>query len=319
MENRSYSRNSATTSAEADTGTPRSRRSRSASARSATGSAYEYIRQTATASAPWSRATAATEAATASSSSLRPAAGTSTPSRIPGSASGAGSVGERVVQRGAVLAGDLDQRLETGVGHQQRPGPPTLQQSVGGHGGAVEQVGPGTRPHRSAGPGHHPLALVVGGGRDLPDGHGRTVPHGDVGERPAHVDPHSHPSGPAHVDPHSHPIGPAYVVALGHGAGVSVLRSVMGLVCPCCARSWGWCVRVALGHGAGVSVLRSVMGLVCSCCARSWGWCVRVALGHGAGVSVLPRRWRPCRCGQRNLLRRAGGRSRGACRGRRGP
>ena len=90
MENRSYSLNSATTSAEADTGTPRSRRSRSASARSAAGSAYEYIKQTATASAPWSRATAATEAATASSSSSRPAAGTSTPSRISGSASGGG-------------------------------------------------------------------------------------------------------------------------------------------------------------------------------------------------------------------------------------
>ena len=204
-------------------------------------------------------------------------------------------------------------------------------------------------PHRGAGPGHHPLALVVGGGRDLPDGHGRTVPHGDVGERPAHVDAQGHPSGTAPV------------VALGHGAGASVLRSVMGLV-RLSLRSVMGLVRpvvalghgagapvVALGHGAGASVLRSVMGLVRlslrsvmglvrPCCARSWGWCVRVALGHGAGAPVVAlghgagasvlrsvmglvraRLWRPCRCGQRNLLRRAGRWSRSACRGRLGP
>ena len=55
-----------------------------------------------------------------------------------------------VVQRRAILAADLEQVLESGVGDQHGAGALALQQGVGGHGGAVQQASPaGTRSPRS--------------------------------------------------------------------------------------------------------------------------------------------------------------------------
>ena len=242
VENRSYSRNSATTSAEPDTGTPRSRRSRSASACSTTGSAYEYIKHTATASAPWSRATAATEAATASISSARPAAGTCTPSRIPGSASGGGRS-----ENGSYSDGRSWRAISISDSN-----PASVTSRV-------------LAPRRSS---RALVATVVPWSRSARESAGTAAPApaitpslwswGVDGTLPTVMAVPSHMATSVNVPPTSIPTvtraGARPSPAPGHGAVARPsLRPVMGLAhARRRARSWGWRAPVAApGHGAG--------------------------------------------------------------------
>jgi hypothetical protein len=100
------------------------------------------------------------------------------------------SIGERVVERGSILAADLEHVLVALGGDQGDDRAASLQQRVGGDGRAVRQPLDGThhrerRRHRPAG--------IVGGRRHLDDG--AVVAH-QVGERPAGVDPDVHQTRP---------------------------------------------------------------------------------------------------------------------------
>lgn len=96
-------------------------------------------------------------------------------------------VGHRVVKRGAILTGDLDEVLEAGVGDENGAGALPLEQGVGGDGGSMEEVGgPGTWSYGIGSLPHSPA--LIWGGRHFRSAEVRPVPTNDVSERPTDVD-----------------------------------------------------------------------------------------------------------------------------------
>ena len=157
-----------------------------ATARSCAGSRSACSRHTATASAP--AGTGRDRGRAARARCRRPPA-----ARRPRAAARGherhGPVDERVVQRGPVLAGDLDHVLEAGVSSRARPRAPLpLQQRVGGDGRAVRQdvgaTGAGTGGAAPPRPGR-PVSTAPSRSPSAVD---------DVGERPAGVDADAHPA-----------------------------------------------------------------------------------------------------------------------------
>ncbi len=98
---------------------------------------------------------------------------------------GLGPVGPDVVERGPVLAGDLDDVGEPGGGDQGDDRPPPLQQGVGGDRRPVGEEVRRQLPEPLA----HGPAGVVRRGQDLGD---PPVGHDHVGERPTGIDPAAH-------------------------------------------------------------------------------------------------------------------------------
>ena len=96
--------------------------------------------------------------------------------------------GRPVVQVGAILPSELEQVLEAASGDERRACARALQQSVGGHGGAVHDLAGGKQFQA----GQYRARRVGGGRSHLVAAQARAVPCDEVRERPAAVDSCAH-------------------------------------------------------------------------------------------------------------------------------
>ena len=95
-----------------------------------------------------------------------------------------GPVRSNVVKRRAVLAGDLDEVLESGIGEEGHESPPFLEECVGRCRGPVQK-------HRGADTGDSPgyTYRLIGRGRHFESTDGAFLDHYDIGEGATDVNP----------------------------------------------------------------------------------------------------------------------------------
>jgi len=98
------------------------------------------------------------------------------------------AVTDQGVELRSILASDLHHVLETGVGDQEDPGPLSLQEAVGGHGGSVkEAIGRGRFPHDLTAALENGVGGVSGGRWHLQGPEASFLEEEEIGERASRV------------------------------------------------------------------------------------------------------------------------------------
>jgi hypothetical protein len=86
------------------------------------------------------------------------------------------------IELGPVLASDFDHVLEAAVGHKDDTGTFTLQEAVGGHGGAMKEAVGQPPGQKAAGPCQHGFRRISRRGRNLEGGEGPVRQEKEIGE-----------------------------------------------------------------------------------------------------------------------------------------